>query len=155
MSDRRISEFKPGRKHGRTGFRVSPVDVGFVIEQTTDFERAKDPDCPGKTPTEAHTQFMRASKLGFLPPFLVDRRVSRAARPNEGIDKPGGRGGGDVESERREYEWGGEAAGAKLVDYDVDETRNLLESEDDVTLVGEVTVVLRGFVLWGVEAGWV
>jgi hypothetical protein len=95
---------------------------------------------------------MRTSELGFLPPFLVDRRMSRAARLNEGFDKSCGRGGGGIERESREDKWGGETAGAYLMGCNVDETTDVLESKDDVTFVGEVTIILGDFVLWDVEA---
>ena len=62
--------------------------------------------------------------------------MHRVARLEEGLDKSCGRGGGDIEGECREYEWGCEAAGANLMGGNVDEARYFLESKDDVTFVG-------------------
>jgi hypothetical protein len=98
---------------------------------------------------------VRTSELGLLPPFLVDRRVSRVACLGEGFDKTCGCSGGDVESGGREDERSGEAASAYLIGHNVDEARNFLNSEDDVTLVREITVILSDFVLWGVETRWI
>lgn len=98
---------------------------------------------------------MRTSELGFFPPFLVDRRVSRVARLKEGLDEPCGCRGGDVESECGEDEWGCEAAGTYLLGDNVDKTSYLLKSEHDVALVREIAIILGDFALLGVEAGWV
>ena len=81
--------------------------------------------------------------------------MDRVARLNKGFDNSCGRGGGDIESECREDEWGGEAAGTYLMGCDVDKTRDFLESKDDMTFVGEVSIILSDFAFRGVEARWV
>jgi len=81
--------------------------------------------------------------------------MSRAARLEEGLDKSHGCRGGDVESECREDKRGCEAAGADLLGGNVDETTDIFEAEDDLTLVREVSIILGDFTSLGVEPRWV
>lgn len=158
VSDRRISvlrvEVGKKKKKDRTRFAVPPFDVGLVVEQTTNFQPADDSDCAGEAPAQAHTEFVRAGELGFLPPFLVDGRVSRVACLKKTLDESYCCGSGDVESECREDKRGCEAASTYLLGGNFDETSDVLETEHDVTLVREVAIILSDFAFRGVEAKW-
>jgi hypothetical protein len=157
VSDRRINVLRVGvkkKKGDRTGFRVPPLDVGFVVKQTANFQPTDDSDCAGEAPAQTHTEFVRAGELGFLPPLLVDGRVSRVACLKKGLDKSYGCRGGDVESECGEDKRGCEAASTYLLRGNFDEPSDFLESEHDMTLVREITVILSDFAFLGVEARW-
>ena len=98
---------------------------------------------------------MRAGELSFFPPFLVNRRVSRVARLEEGLDKSHGCRSRDVESECGEDKRGCEAAGAYLLGGNVDETTDIFEAKHDLTLVREVSIILGDSTFLGVEVRWV
>ena len=94
---------------------------------------------------------MRTGELSFFSPLLVKRGVPRFARLKEGLDEPCGCRGRDVESERREDEWGSETTGTQLLGDNVDEASDFLKSEHDMTLVREITIILSDFAFLGVE----
>ena len=98
----------------------------------------------GESPAKGHTELVRASKLGLVPPATdCVWIVWTGAGCEEGLNKTLYGGRGDVESEGGEDKGGCDAtAGGELMGEDVDETGELLEPEDDVSVDGEIAIGL-------------
>lgn len=130
-----------------TSLGVAPFAVVVPGDEPTDVLAADGAYHACKAPAQTHAQLMRAREPGLFLPLLVGHQglmvVLGGACVDEGVDEALDTRGIDIEGGVVEDEGGGDAAACfELVGQDVDEAFELVEAEDDVSLVAEVAVVV-------------
>jgi hypothetical protein len=131
-----------------TEFGLTPFDVHIPRDEPANGTSPGDAQNTGKTPTETHGKFRGRSKAGLFSPCVFRvRRRKRNTSTKKGLDEATDAGRVDIDGKTGKEERSGESTCAELIGDGADEAVDLVETEDNVMLIGEVAVILLAFVM--------
>jgi hypothetical protein len=129
-------------------FGLTPFDVHIPREEPANGTSPGDAQNTGKTPTETHGKFGGRSKAGlFAPRIFRVRRRKRNTSTKKSLDEATNAGRVDIDGKTGKEKRSGESTCAELVGDGADEAVDLVETEDNVMLIGEVAVILVALVV--------